>query len=418
VPWQARDACATVDAMFLLIDDSNRGDTSAADELRAGGFDVLSVPISVLPQTVEAVAQGGGRIDAIVSISFNDEFIALYRRIRSLSEKLVFKGGVRARTTPLVFLSLVSVLSDPTEKRIAMDYNRTPIHSDDFPHWSTLVDASQASLVSAVTEAIQRWRNALIAELDYVGFTVSFDAAGRLEISHALRRRRRDAQILAPDGTPGSLRASQYLILAEDVLTQFSVYSELKHLLENYEAIANAESLKPETVFQRFFEKHPHLVQRGLFEKLWAKPKLRIPESPSKHLSPDFVLRPRIGADVGTNWEIMDLKLPDDQLVTSRSFHPAYAAKLTKAMQQLRNYRNYFSRSDDAVRRELVSQFGYQPVHPRLAILIGRREREVGLDRVQGNAGDLDIDVITYDDIIEFEENRLVLQGTIAGLFG
>jgi hypothetical protein len=268
-----------------------------------------------------------------------------------------------------------------------------------------------------VKETIHNWRDALIAELDYVGFAVSEDSAGRIQISHALRRPRREGEILAARGTPGSLRDNQYVILAEDVLEQLSVYTEFKYLLEHYEGISQREQIKPESVFQRFFETNPHFVQRGLFARVWAKPRLRVPEKKNKHLFPDFVMRPTVGADVGTNWEILDLKLPNDPLTTSRGFHPSYAAKLTKAMQQLRDYRNYFSRSDDAVRQELVSQFGYQPVHPRIAVLIGRRQREQGLDQIQGDAGDLDIDVITYDDIVEFEENRLLLQGTIAGLF-
>jgi hypothetical protein len=86
----------------------------------------------------------------------------------------------------------------------------------------------------------------------------------------------------------------------------------------------------------------------------------------------------------------------------------------TKAVQHLRNYRDYFSRSD--TRDQLVSQFGYQPLHPRVSVLIGRRERTEVLDHAHGSAA-LDVNILTYDDIVEFEESRLILQGQFAGLF-
>jgi hypothetical protein len=49
-------------------------------------------------------------------------------------------------------------------------------------------------------------------------------------------------------------------------------------------------------------------------------------------------------------------------------------------------------------------------------VLIGRRGRAQGVERAQGSAG-LDVDVVTYDDIVEFEASRLVLQAQLAGLF-
>jgi hypothetical protein len=229
-----------------------------------------------------------------------------------------------------------------------------------------------------------------------------------------LQRRRREGEILADEATPGALRQSQYLILSEDFLEGYGTYDELKFIIDNYEQIARSEGIKPETVFQRFFEKNPHLIQRDVFDKHWAKPTLRLPGETGRSYQPDFVLRPRVGANLGTKWEILDLKLPNDPLLTAGNFHPAFSQKLTKAVQQLRNYREYFSRVD--TKDELLARFGYQPTHPRVAVLIGRRDRSEGLDHAQGSAA-LDVNIITYDEIVEFEESRLVLQAQFAGLF-
>lgn len=172
---------------------------------------------------------------------------------------------------------------------------------------------------------IGRWRQDLLNELDYVGFTVALDGAGRLSVSHALRRKRRESELLADESTPGALRDAQFLILAEDFLDSFGRYDELKFLLEHYEQVAKSNGQKPETVFQRFFEAHPELIQRDAFSAVFAKPTLRLPEAPGRFYQPDFVMKPRTGASVGTNWEILDLKLPDDPLVTSGAFHPAFS---------------------------------------------------------------------------------------------
>jgi hypothetical protein len=391
------------------------GDDSAEASTRlltSRGFQTTQVPLNAVPQAIEATARGGGRVDAVVlpaplDVGVGpDESRAVARNIRGLDERLSFRGGVRARTVPIVMHTrLVGAAA-----RLRTFGSPPPPYLDDVKWYAWGED----DVVEAVVDVIGRWRQDLLNELDYVGYTVALDGAGRISVSHALRRKRRESELLADESTPGALRDAQFLILAEDFLDSFGRYDELKFLLEHYEQVAKSNGQKPETVFQRFFEAHPELIQRDAFSAVFAKPTLRLPEAPGRFYQPDFVMKPRTGASVGTNWEILDLKLPDDPLVTSGAFHPAFSSKLTRAVQQLRDYREYFSRHD--TKDELIARFGYQPLHPRVAVLIGRRDRAEGLERAQGSAA-LDVDVITYDDIVEFEESRLVLQAQLAGLF-
>jgi hypothetical protein len=386
--------------------------------LNEAGFGVQVVPPAALLPALRATALAGGRLDAVVlGVDERDQdgqIVAAQAAldIRNLDQELSFRGGVRVRAVPIVFTDIavpvrelhsgVAVRSFPGGIDAVVERVR----------WSAYHDIDELPL--AIVEVLKGWRQALLEELDYVGFTVSLEADGRPKVSHALQRKRRQSELLADEASPGALRHSQYLILAEDFIESLGTYDELRFLLEHYEAIAKAEGIKPETVFQRFFERNPHLIQRDLFDRHWAKPTLRLPENPTKFFQPDFVLRPRVAASIGTKWEVMDLKLPDDPLLASGTFHPAFSQKLTKAVQQLRNYRDYFSRVD--TRDVLISQFGYQPLHPRLSVLIGRRDRTEMLDRAHGSAA-LDVNILTYDDIVEFEESRLILQGQFAGLF-
>jgi hypothetical protein len=387
----------------MLQEDDRRILYSVSDELRKVGFSIAAVDLGAAVEAISTVAIANGRIDAIV-LPDSYESVDIAKRIRSLDDRITFKGSVRAKTVPIVFTITGNMLVANRETAEQPD-TAGPVE------WSRI---NQGDIALGVIEVIKSWRQSLINELIYVGLVVSIDEDGSVRLGHALRRRHRHGTILADSADRNALKRSQYLILAEDFLQGFRVYDELKYLLAHYEAIAKRQGIKPESVFQSFLQKNPHLVLRDAFGELWAKPKLRFPEAQDKFYVPDFVMKPKIAAHLGTNWEIMDIKLPNDPLLTTGRFHPAFSQKLTRAIQQLRDYRGYFSRTD--TREELQARFGYHPRNPRLAVLIGRQHRAAELEVAQGTAA-LDVSIITYDDLLEFEENKLVLEAGIAGLF-
>ena len=71
------------------------------------------------------------------------------------------------------------------------------------------------------------------------------------------------------------------------------------------------------------------------------------------------------------------------------------------------------------VAAELISRFGSRPRDPCLAVLIGRRadlEDTAALDRVPCPRY-LDVEVFTYDEIVDLEANRLALHSALARVF-
>ena len=66
---------------------------------------------------------------------------------------------------------------------------------------------------------------------------------------------------------------------------------------------------------------------------------------------------------------------------------------------------------------QLFERFGAYPVNPRAAVLIGRRhDGDIeALTRLQRDS--LDVRLLTYDDLLDFELSRLWLRGSIARLF-
>lgn len=253
--------------------------------LRSSGFTVdITRPMAQTPGVIETVAKAGGKVDAVVlahhgsmsSSSTNPCEVA--RTIRTLGDTLTFMGAVRARTVPIV--AVAERLASPDDDLDWFDFV-SPLAFDEH----------RKALIAGVFGAISGWRQSLLQELEYVGYAVTVGPDGQLDVSHALVRRQREGNILTDEATPGALRAGQFLILAQDVLQEFAPYLKLRHLLNNYRQIAAANNAKPEAVFQRFFEEHPHLIRRDLFDRHWAQPSLRIPGDSEEYLRPDFVLR-------------------------------------------------------------------------------------------------------------------------------
>ena len=251
---------------------SDSPEDGRADVLRRAGFNVAwAGNLDGVPERLPLIAATGGKADCLVLIgtgATNPFHVA--KRVRGLSDDLSFRGLVRVRAVPIVlqlpgpffeYQEVENVLAPPPlGAKNGADY-----------------------LPDLVATAIQKWRQRLLQELDYVGFAVSIDPSGHLSINHALRRRRKDM-----------------------------------------------------------------------------------------------------------------------------------SSKLHRALQQLHDYRNYFNRPDSA--EELQRQFGFAPLNPKLAVLIGRRGSDrdklsTVLDRY------LDIEVLTYDDVLSMEAVRLLGELSLADLF-
>ena len=387
---------------IVIASDSN--EEERCDILRRAGFRLaLAGALDGTPENLRLIAATGGKADCLVLIATRETNpFQIAKRIRDISEAISFRGLVRVRAVPIV-VQLVRQFYDYQE----VDHVLVP------PPLGAMNGAEY--LPDLVATAIQRWRQRLLEELDYVGFAVSVDQAGKLAINHALRRRRKDTEILTDEATPGAIRKSQFLLLAEDLLQGFQPYAELQFLLNHYRDIAKNDGIQPEGVFQRFFDKNPDLLNRDAFDRHWSQPQLRLPEDPQKSYRPDFVFRPRGLAHIGAQWKVMDLKLPDERVVVSPAFHAAISSKLHRALQQLHDYRGYFNRPESA--KELRERFGFAPANPKLAVLIGRRSSDEqdrlspALDRF------LDIEVLTYDDVLSMEAARLMGELTLADLF-
>jgi hypothetical protein len=105
---------------------------------------------------------------------------------------------------------------------------------------------------------------------------------------------------------------------------------------------------------------------------------------------------------------MLDLKLPGKQIVIGGKNRRRLAAPVMEARTQLLRYRDWFE--DPHNRAKLKDRVGIEVFRPRISVVIGRRSEFASeLERQRIAADHPDLELVTYDDILEFAKRRLLL---------
>ena len=173
--------------------------------------------------------------------------------------------------------------------------------------------------------------------------------------------------------------------------------SELEEMIRNPKA--------SEKDFQKYFEAHPHFFRRWDYREVYSQVCLtRNEEGP---LIPDFILtNPEIQEAT-----IVELKLPKPKLIRRQQNRDRFADAVMEARSQLLEYRDWFE--DKGNREKLIRKVNMEIFRPRLAVVIGRSaDFRCAIDRQKLAARTPDIDVVTYDDIVNCARRRMVSIGS------
>jgi cold shock CspA family protein len=166
----------------------------------------------------------------------------------------------------------------------------------------------------------------------------------------------------------------------------------LGEAVDELEELVNSPTAK-ESDFQRFFERHPEFILNEDFKKAHAHVVLERDDEGS--LIPDFVLEPLSGSLS----DILELKLPNVKIFALKKNRCRFSATVFEACAQLREYSRYF---EEAHHRKVIQEkFGLLLYRPRMFVILGRRG-DVDPLQLRAIQSDLpQLDVKTYDDIIE-----------------
>ena len=370
----------------------------------AGHFMEVASPLEQLVKAARLNSLGLGGIDlgilvhGTATMKGTDSPFRVAHLLRTLPNNLSFRNAVKAKALPLLVIAKKSDLGEVEKDKLAG------------LGWAAVYDPESAtgSIIDAVRNIIYSWRTDLLHDLECAGYAVTIAPGGILSVKPAFVKADVEGEILSPATTLAKLSSSGYLVLSSDYFRVASAYRQFAYLIENYRIIAKAKKTKPEEVFQEFFANNQDMLFTHDVGHVWPKPRFHLPEDPSNWLEPDFVVKPSVIAQLGTKWRILDIKLPDVKLVGGKRFHPTFSSKLNKAIQQLADYRHYFGRPDAKATIEKI--LGFQPRNPRLAVLIGRKPTgDVAsiLDHVGNTMPQLNVDIITYDEVLEWRSLRV-----------
>jgi hypothetical protein len=186
----------------------------------------------------------------------------------------------------------------------------------------------------------------------------------------------------------------------------------LPHLADNYTGFLPSEILELEDLLnhprvkeaelQDYFERHPRFFRMWQCQDVY--PHVYLTREDDGDLIPDFLLvDPTLQKAV-----MLDLKLPGKQIVIGGKNRRRLAAPVMEARAQLLTYRDWFE--DPHNRAKLKDRVGIEIFRPHLSVVIGRRNEFASeLERQRIAAEHADLELVTYDDILEFAKRRLLL---------
>lgn len=174
--------------------------------------------------------------------------------------------------------------------------------------------------------------------------------------------------------------------------------------IEELEDLINTAST-PEGAFQDFFERHPHFLRRNDHREVHPHVYLTREEGP---LIPDFILT-NPDTQQATLLELKRAGLKT-RLVRNPRNRIRFSDAIMEARAQLLEYRDWFDIEQN--RRSMINIFGMEVFKPKIMVIIGRSsEFGTGIRRAKLADRVPDLDVLTYDDILQFARQRkLIIQ--------
>lgn len=176
--------------------------------------------------------------------------------------------------------------------------------------------------------------------------------------------------------------------------------------LDEFEWLIN-NPVVSELELQRFFEKHPKFLLGSEYKALHSQ--LVLSDTSERKLIPDFFVE-RIDSDFA---DVIDLKKPNERLSSGPRNRIGFSRALTVALNQLREYRNYFDDRDN--RTEFHKKYGLNAFRPQITVIIGRTTaftQTLDFRSIMDEYKNLK--VVTYDQLLaQARERALTLERSL-----
>ncbi len=293
------------------------------------------------------------------------------------------KDGRKWATIPVVLI--VSSLFGDDGIREPVDATVMALHSD------------YGQNLDEIREVVSQYRQRLLDELDNLGLMVTYQQ-GRYRVGPALTPHDRAVEgefYYGSADTRDGVRGKYFTIDRDAFGIQYEI--------EKFEALINDQDVS-ELDLQRFFEENPHfLISTRLMQAL---PHVPLIDAHGKLLVPDFVIKPIVAVQRDSNWEILDLKHPQANLLAGPSNHKRFSQDVMKAINQVKDYRDHFENPAHAT--AITDLLGHPLRHPRLGVLIGSMPADKEIEPFENaQAREPGVRIVTYDEILETQKQLI-----------
>ena len=174
--------------------------------------------------------------------------------------------------------------------------------------------------------------------------------------------------------------------------------TSVSNLLE-FEELINSPKVNEDKI-QKFLEAYPEILASLGYST--CKPHVILRQPGYKDLIPDFILQ-RPG---NNGFDILDLKLPSGRIMVENPFL-RMSHEITKALAQLRAYKNYFKSPVNS--SQFHSVYGLRPLDPELIVVIGRSSEALCFEnRLEISKQADGLRIITYDELIDYGKSRTI----------
>lgn len=171
----------------------------------------------------------------------------------------------------------------------------------------------------------------------------------------------------------------------------------VKSAIEELECLMNNPNSK-ESAFQDFFERYPKLITNDEYKRAHSHVTLSRDEG---NLIPDFLLEP---LDQNSLCDILELKLPTEQIYVIRKNRISYSSAVIEACAQLREYSRYFD--EKANRDKITNRYGLLAYKPKMIVIIGRKGDIDPISRQNIHSDIPQLVLRTYDEILSRAKAR------------
>jgi hypothetical protein len=329
-------------------------------------------------------------VDAIVCKADTDpEGVATYtlpravnlaESFRDVPESCAMRDGRKWKSIPFVLISdLQYHFTYPAEiARLKITLVRPTPYTGD--------------IIRKIRDTVDAYIQKVLDDYRDLGMIIMFDR-GRARIGPALKKK------------DPEMESSYYYAPADRrdnkrFMTVMRDREGLRADIELFEELINMGS--SERRMQQFFEDNPFFLTQ-------ARLGVQIPHLSYKvnRWSPDFAFTSILGFTDVKDIDLLEMKGPAEDLLNSKNQHRGFAATLSSAIDQIRDYGHYLS--DPSNEKKLLKQLGYVPTQSKLAVLIGRNVNEDELrEKLQFRQSFVpDVEIITYDKILETQAAQM-----------